>query len=298
MSHSHHHHTPETGKRLGFVVVLNFSITIIEIIGGIAAGSLSLISDALHNLSDGVAIIIAWVAIRLQGKPRTDRSTFGLKRAELVAATVNAGTLVGISIYLFIEAAHRFSNPEPVSGGLMVGVALFGLLANIAGTLLLKRGAEKNLNLRAAYLHLLSDALSSVGVIVGGIAIVLWNITWIDPVLTVLIAAYVLRESVRILWHVLEIFMQFAPKSISIDDLRQAISTTHGVVNVHHIHLWQLSEHEIHLEAHIETTDRPLGEVDALRQQLTRMLNDSFAIGHITLQMECADCQCPTKTLT
>ncbi len=297
MAHDHAHEVPESGARLALVVGLNLLITLAEVVGGVLSGSLSLISDALHNFSDGVAVIIAWVAMRLNGVPRSDRYTFGYKRAEIVAAVINAGTLVAISLYLFAEAWQRLQTPEPVSGGIMVSVAVIGLLANVAGTLLLRRGSDRNLNLRAAYLHLLSDAVSSLGVIVGAVAIILWNITWIDPLLTFLIGLYVLWESLKILWKALETIMLAAPDSLSTAEVRAAIQDTPGVSGTHHLHLWQVAEGDIHLEAHVTTPDQMLSAADTLRQQIANRLHDLFDIEHTTLQIESGNAACETRDL-
>jgi len=182
-----------TGLRLLITVILNIIITVAEVIGGIISGSLSLISDALHNFSDAISVIISYIAINLKGKDNSYKHTFGYKRAEILAAVINSSVLVTISIYLFYEAILRFQNPEPIKGVLMTIVALIGLVANIIGTLLLKRDAATSMNIRSSYLHLLTDAISSVAVILGGLAILFWNIYWIDPVLTILIAAYITR---------------------------------------------------------------------------------------------------------
>lgn len=295
---AHVHQTPETGGRLALVVALNVAITVAEVIGGILSGSLSLISDALHNFSDGIAIVIAWIAIRLNARARSDRYTFGLKRAEVLAAVINAGTLVAISIYLFIEAWQRLNTPEPISGGIMTTVALVGLAANVLGTILLKRGSQNSMNLRAAYLHLLSDAISSVGVILGGLAIWLWGITWIDPLLTVLIGLYVLKESLAILWEALESILLATPRGMDLQAVRAAVLATDGVTGIHHTHLWQVSEHDVHFEAHVELYEQPLSQTEPLRLALARMLHDEFDIEHATLQLEVSGGNCPSHSLT
>jgi len=179
MGHSHRHHHGEneiSGKNLLITFLLNITITVAEIIGGILSGSLSLISDALHNFSDALAVAISYAAILLNRRPRDKHYTFGLKRAQIFAAFINSSVLIIICFYLFIESYKRFVSPEPVKGGLMIIVALIGLAANIGGTLLLKSGAEGNINIRSAYLHLFSDAVSSAGVVLGGIAIYFWGV--------------------------------------------------------------------------------------------------------------------------
>ncbi|RMF00425.1 MAG: cation transporter [Chloroflexi bacterium] len=297
MSHHHEHTAPESGTRLAIVVALNLTITIAEVIGGLVSGSLSLISDAMHNLSDAVAVVVAWIAIRLNSRPRNDHYTFGLKRAQLVAAIFNAGVLVAISLYLFVEAWRRFIHPEPVSGGIMTIVAGIGLAANILGTWLLARGSKENMNLRAAYLHLFSDAISSIGVILGGLAIIFFNITWIDPLLTVLIGLYVLRESLLILWRSLEIILEATPPGLSLPDIREAVLAQPGVEGLHHVHLWQVDEHDIHFEAHIELADQPLSKTTPIRESIEKMLHNRFDIEHTTLQIEDRQGECCTKEL-
>jgi len=295
---AHDHDPPQTGGRLALVIALNLSITITEVIGGLLSGSLSLISDALHNFSDGVAVFIAWIALKLSARARDDRYTFGMKRAEVLAASVNAGALVAISIYLFVEAGQRLYAPTPISGGIMITVALVGLIANVLGTLLLRRGAAHNLNFRAAYLHLLSDAVSSVGVIIGGLAIWLWGISWVDPLLTVLIGLYVLKESVDILWRALKTIMLATPGGMNLAEVRQAITAINGVTGIHHTHLWQVSEHDLHFEAHIELPEQPLGQTEALRLAISNMLHEQFDISHTTLQFEVTGGYCPSHSLT
>ncbi len=298
MSHDHSHEVPESGKRLAIVVALNFIITITEVVGGLMSGSLSLLSDALHNFSDGIAVIIAWIAIKLRSLPRNDHYTFGLKRAEVLAAVINAGALVAISLYLFIEAWQHYINPEPIAGNIMTIVATVGLVANILGTWLLYRGSKESMNLRAAYLHLFSDAISSIGVILGGLAIIFFNVYWIDPLLTVLIGLYVLKESMQILWRTLGIFLLATPPELSVTEVREFILTQKGISDVHHIHLWAVAENDIHLEAHIRVEDQSLSLVSDLRINLENALHDKFEISHTTLQFEANNDSCKTADLT
>ena len=200
MSHSHSHNKGKmtSEKNLFIIMSLNIIIAIAEVIGGFVSGSLSLISDSLHNFSDGIAIVITYIAIRLSKKPRSYKYTFGLKRAEILAAIINASTLIIISFFLIREAIDRFTHPSPVIGSLMLFVASLGLIANTIGTLLLKRGSNDNINIRAAYFHLLSDAVSSLAVIIGALFIIFYKIYWIDPLLTILISLYILHGTYEI----------------------------------------------------------------------------------------------------
>ena len=290
MAHSHHTHET-TGKRLLFTMLLNFVITIAEIIGGILSGSLSLISDALHNFSDGISIIISYGAIKLKGKEYSQKHTFGFKRAEILAAVINSSVLVIVCFYLFYEAVIRIQNPEPIKGMLMTVVAAIGLTANVLGTLLLKRDAENSMNIRSSYLHLLSDAVSSVAVIIGGLAILFWNIYWLDPVLTILIGLYILKESFHILMEATHVLMEGTPPGISIEEIQKEVEQIEGVEDIHHVHLWMVGENDVHLEAHINVPDMMISKSNELREKVENILKEKFGISHITLQFECNQCE-------
>jgi cobalt-zinc-cadmium efflux system protein len=277
--------------RLLITVILNVFITVAEIIGGIISGSLALISDALHNFSDAVSVVISYIAIKLKGRDNSPRHTFGFKRAEILAAVINSSVLVAISVYLIYEAVLRFQHPEPIKGVLMTVVASIGLAANIAGTLLLKRDAKTSINIRSSYFHLLSDAVSSVAVILGGLAIVLWNIFWIDPVLTILISVYITRESFKILYEAIHVLMEGAPPDISINEIQTAVEEMEEVENIHHVHLWMVGENDVHLEAHIDVPDMMLSKSNKLGKKIENLLKKQFGINHITLQFECDQCE-------
>ena len=275
--------------------MLNLLITVVEVIGGVMSGSLALLSDAVHNLSDGIAIIVTFVALRLSTRPRTVRYTFGLKRAELLAAIINASSLIIISFFLIKEAIGRFFHPTPVTGGIMLAVALVGLAANIVGTMLLKKGSDGNLNIRSAYIHLLSDAVSSFAVIIGGVCIILFGIDWIDPVLTILISLYILTEGFRIVKESVDVIMMSSPGNIAMDELRKELEGISGVQNIHHVHLWRLNDSDIHFEAHIEVDDIPVSRTAEIRAAIEGTLLRRYRITHTTLQFECDSCQ--TKEL-
>ena len=292
MGHHHHDHTAETtsGRRLFITMMLNFLITAVEIAGGVMSGSLSLLSDALHNFSDGLAIIISYIALRLKKKPKSPRYTFGLKRAEILAATINSAVLIAISLFLFAEVYHRFSEPHAIAGGLMMTVAGIGLAANVIGTMLLKKGATGSLNIRSAYLHLLSDAVSSVAVILGGAAIYYWDIYWIDPVLTVLISLYILKESFGILRESVNVIMMGSPENVDLQEIKKTVEAVDGVNNLHHVHLWRLNEHDIFMEGHVDVRDMPVSSASLILRELEKELHERFQISHLTLQFECNHC--------
>lgn len=279
-----------TMGRLVITMLLNFVITIVQIIGGILSGSLALISDALHNFSDGVSIIISYIALRLRQKDNSHRHTFGLKRAEILAAVINASVLIVIYIFLFYEAILRFSKPHKIEAGTMTIVALVGLAANIIGTLLLKRDSANSINIRSSYIHLLSDAVSSVAVIIGGLAIAVWNVSWIDPLLTILIGLYIIKESYDILGEAIHVLMEGAPPAISLDVIKEEVEKFSEVEDIHHIHIWTVGDNDIHLEAHVNISDMKISESDKLRMKIEQLFESKFGIYHITLQFECNQC--------
>ena len=289
MGHNHSHSS--TGIRLLITVLLNLLITVAEVIGGIISGSLALISDALHNFSDAISVIISYIAIRLKERDSSSKHTFGFKRAEILAAVINSSVLVIISIYLFYEAILRFQNPEPIKGVLMTIVASIGLVANIAGTLLLKRDAKTSMNIRSSYFHLLSDAVSSVAVIIGGLAITFWNMYWFDPLLTIFIAVYITRESFKILSDAIHVLMEGAPPDISIKEIQSEVEKLEKVENIHHVHIWTVGENDVHLEAHIDVADMMISKSNILGEQIEALLKIKFGINHITLQFECEQCE-------
>jgi cobalt-zinc-cadmium efflux system protein len=292
MAHDHSHIASHgrLENRLFITVVLNLLISVVEVVGGVLSGSLALLSDAVHNLSDGVAIIVTYVALRLSRRPRTPRYTFGLKRAELLAAIINASSLIVISFFLIREAIGRFSDPTPVTGGIMLAVAVVGLAANLIGTMLLKKGSDGNINIRSAYIHLLSDAVSSLAVIIGGACIILFRITWIDPVLTILISLYILAEGFRIVKESVDVIMMSSPANIEMTELQKELEGVPGVHNIHHVHLWRLNDADIHFEAHIEVDDIPVSRTAEIRAAIERTLLERYHINHTTLQFESNCC--------
>jgi cobalt-zinc-cadmium efflux system protein len=284
--HGHNHDiTAVKGSTLAIVVALNFLITVVQIIGGLYAGSLSLISDALHNFSDGVAIIISYLAIRISAKGSDENRSFGYKRATILAALLNSFALIAIAVFLFREAYFKFMNPTPINGGLVFWVALVGLIANLIGVLLLQKGAKSSLNIKSSYLHLLSDSLSSVGVMIGGIIIYYFQIYWIDPALTVAIAFYVLFSSFGIVRKAVHILMQGAPEHVELKDIVADILAIKGVEGIHHVHIWSLDEHSAQFEAHVNVEDMMVSETASILEQIEHELLH-YDINHVTIQFE------------
>lgn len=293
MSHHHlHNQNNETSeKNLFITIALNIFITIIQIIGGLVSGSLSLISDAMHNFSDAVAIVITYIALRLSKKPQTIKYTFGLKRAEIIAAVVNASTLIIISFFLIREAIERLYNPNEITGSLMLIVAVVGFIPNVIGALLLKKGSEKNINIRAAYFHLVSDAVSSIAIIIGAVFIIFYKVNWVDPVLTILIALYILVEAYKILKESIDILMMSNTEEIDLEEIKKIVENIPGVKNIHHIHLWKLNDSDTHFEAHIEVVDMNVSKTSDIQKLISAELHKRYSINHTTLQFECELCE-------
>jgi cobalt-zinc-cadmium efflux system protein len=284
-AHGHHHGTKE--NNLLAVSLLNLLITIAEIIGGLVSNSLALLSDAFHNLGDTFAVILAFFANRIGKKDATEKKTFGYKRIEILAALLNACILIAITIFLFIEAFHRTLSPEPVKGLIMFIVATVGLIANLVAVLLLKQDSVQNLNIRAAYLHLLGDTISSVAVIVGAILIYFFQIYWIDPLVTFLVGIYILKEAFVVLKETVDILMQSTPPSINLHDVVEEIEKIDEINNIHHIHAWKLDDQQIHFECHADLDeDLHLSKADIIRLEIEKMLLMKFGISHVTIQFE------------
>ena len=272
-------------------IMLNLIITVAEFIGGILSNSLALISDALHNLSDTFSIFISYVALILGKKGSTRKNTFGYKRIEILAALLNATILIVISIYLFYEAYQRLLNPEPVQGNMMLIIAVIGFLANLVSVLLLHKDSLGSLNIKAAYIHLLGDTLSSVGVIAAAILISIFDIFWIDPLLTFLIGIFIIRATFGVLKETVEILMQASPGYINIHEIQKSLQTHPHVDNIHHIHVWRLSDRQVHFECHADLNQNyAIQEADKIRKELESILKDSFNIHHVTIQMEYRSC--------
>lgn len=289
MGHNHQHHHPKlSGKSLLFTILLNVGITVAQLVGGFISGSLSLMSDAVHNLSDVLALIISYVANRLSRQKKQNlHQTFGYKRAEIIAAFINAATLIVIAVILAIEAIKRLTSPIEIGSNLVIWLAIIGILGNGLGVLLLKKDAQHNLNMKSAYLHLLTDMLTSVAVLIGGLLMKYYEVYWVDAILTLIISVYLFYMSWRIFIDSLKILMLFAPDHIIIEDIETEILKIPNIRNIHHVHVWQLNDHAIHFEAHIEfKKDVMLSEFDVVCDKIEHLLAHKFDIHHSNLQPE------------
>lgn len=290
--HGHHHHHGEgqTEGRLWISIALNFIITLAEFIGGIISGSLSLLSDALHNLNDTASLGISLVARKVSKKEANRDKTFGYKRAEIIGAFINLITLVIIALFLIKEGIERFYNPQPIDGMVMFIVAVVGLLGNVITAVLLYRSSKENINIRSAYIHILSDAFSSVGVIVAGVLIIYYQLYIIDTILTLVIAGYILWQSYHMLRKTINILMESTPAGIEIPDVQQAMAGITGVLDVHHLHVWRLDEHNILLESHIVIDEEDMTQMESIKSNLKKLLSANFNINHSTLEFEFEPC--------
>lgn len=298
MAHSHHHHhhhiDPKTGDgRMALAVGVNILLTVAQIVGGILSGSLALIADALHNLSDALSLFIAFFARKIARRPADDIMTFGYGRAEVVAALINYTSLILVGLWLAFEAIMRFLDPQPVDGWLVVGLASLALVIDLVTAWLTFRMAKDSVNIRAAFLHNVADALGSVAVIVAGIAILVFGWLWIDPAITLLIAAYILWMALGEMGSVIRILMLGTPEHLSPQDVTATIMAVEGVDDLHHLKLWSAQEHETALTAHIVIAHSAWGNVAWIRQNIRTTLHDVHGIEMVTLELETAPEVCP-----
>jgi cobalt-zinc-cadmium efflux system protein len=292
--HGHHHHAELKGRNLGIAILLNVGITLAQVIGGFISGSLALLSDALHNFSDVLALLISWFASRLSGRKQTAKQTFGYKRAEVIAALFNALSLFVIAFFLMKEAVLRILEPQEVHSGLLMILGGLSIVLNGLSVLLIQKDAKENMNMRSAYLHLLTDMISSIAVVLGGLAMYLWDIPWVDSLLSIAIAFYLVYSTWGLIKESIRILMQFAPLSINLEQIQLKLKSIDELENMHHVHLWQLDDKQINLEAHISfKKDMMLSEVKEILHKIEHILYDEFEINHVTLQPEingsCAD---------
>lgn len=285
--HHHHHHHDISGKNLFITIILNVIITISQIVGGVLSGSLALLSDAMHNFSDVVSLLIAYVANRLAAKPHTYTKTFGYKRAETLAALFNASMLVGIGVFLIIEAVDKFLHPEAINSMWVIFLGLLSIVLNALSLLLVKDDAHKNINIKAAYLHLLTDVMTSAAVVLGGLCIYFFDFFWLDPLVSIFIAFYLIWASFDIVKESVSIIMHFTPDTIDLGNVIHSITELKEIKNAHHVHMWRLDDHHIHLEAHLDFHENlTLEESNNIIDNLENKLHNNFEITHATFQCE------------
>lgn len=285
--HNHHHHHVDPdggGAKIAVAVGVNLLLTVAQIIGGVLAGSLSLIADALHNLSDAVALIIAFAARRIGRRPADALMTFGYGRIEAVAALINYTTLIVVALYLVYEGVLRFFEPSDVTGWIIVAIAGVALAVDLVTAALTYRMSKSSMNIRAAFLHNLADALGSVAVIVAGTLVILFGWNWVDPLVTLLIAGYILWQAAAEMPAVIRLLMLGSPPDLCAEEVADAMCAQGGVASVHHLHLWMMGEHENALEAHVVLDAQ--SDPAQTRTALHVMLKERFNLSHSTLQIE------------
>lgn len=289
MSQNHVHIAKNEVKanNLVYSILLNLLITIAQVVGGIISGSLALISDALHNFSDVLSLVFSLIAHKLSRRKASIEHTFGYKRAEILAAFINASTLIIVAFILIYGAINRFIHPQPIQSTLVIWLAILGILANGFSVLLLKGDADHNLNMKSAYLHLLTDMMASVAVLVGGLLMKFYDWYWVDSVMTILIAVYLIAVGFDLIMKSTKMLMLFTPEHIDIKEIVREVHKVEGAGKLHHIHVWYLNEEEIHLEAHLDCPkDFTLTQFDEVLNRIETVLFENFGINHTTIQPE------------
>ena len=271
-------------------LLLTLAYVVVAFVFGLRSRSLALISEAGHNLSDMAAIALSFVAVYFQSQPATERKTFGYQRAGVLAAFVNSAVLVGLSLWIAFGAIRRFASPVPVESSLMMAVAAAGVLMNGVIAVLLWR-FTRDLNVRSVFLHMLGDMLSTAAVIAGGAAIFFTGLTWIDPLLSILIAAMILWSSVGIIRETLNILLEGTPRNVQLVEVRQAMRSVEGVLDVHDLHIWSLGANSHALASHVTIDERPASECAGILDGINCALRDRFRITHTTIQFETSGCE-------
>jgi len=285
MGHEHHHHEV-SGKSLWWTILLNLAITFAEGIGGLISGSMALLSDATHNFSDVLSLIISYVANRLTRRKATTAQTYGFKRSEILAAFINSSTLIVLASFIFIEGVQRFFSPEVINAQWVIWLAVGSIVVNGLSVLFIRKDAEGNMNIRSSLLHLFSDMMTSVAVLLGGLAMKYFQWYWVDAFFSVLIALYLLYTGWVILKSSIKIIMQFTPDDLDVDEMINVISKISGIKNIHHVHIWQIDEHELMLEAHVDMKkDVAISEFEKVLAQIKQIVG-RYNIHHVNIQPE------------
>jgi len=292
--HNHSHGTENVSDGvLLWTVIVNLGLSVFEFVAGAISGSVALMADALHNTNDAAALLIAYIARKISRKGADGQYTFGYRRAELIGAMIQLTALILVGLYLVYEAVRRFFDPEPLLGGWIMAAAGVALVVDVITAWLLWSMSKGSLNVKAAFLHNLTDAGASVAVLLGGAAILWLNWTWVDPVITLIIAGYILYMSFGMLKKTSRILMEGTPTNLSVDEIKEALQNLDGIENVHHIHVWELDEHHRALEAHVVIGEAcSMEELESLKATVKTCLGKHFSIHHSTLEFESAENRC------
>ena len=285
-SHDHSHGTENVSDNvLLWCIIVNMGLSVFEFVAGAISGSVALMADALHNTNDAAALLIAYIARKISRKGADEHYTFGYRRAELIGAMIQLTALILVGLYLVYEAVRRIFEPEPLLGGWIMAAAGVALIVDVITAWLLWAMSKGSLNVKAAFLHNLTDAGASVAVLVGGAAIFWLGWTWVDPVLTLIIAGYILYMSFGLLKKTSRILMEGTPPGLSLGGIKKDIENLKSVENVHHLHVWELDENHTALEAHVRI-ESTVQSHSGLRRQIKALLENDYGISHSTLELE------------
>ena len=288
--HHHHHHNEVTQKSVKLLIlsfVINMLLSVAEIIGGIISGSVSLIGDALHNTSDAFSILIAVIAFKIGNKKASAKYTYGFKRAEIIGGFVNLILLFISGCYLLVEGIERLINPQQIDGLLIIWISVLALIIDALTAKISHHDAHHNSNMKMVFIHNLADAFGSIGVIISGLCIMWFDLYRVDGIVALLIASYMIFQSVVFFPQIVNILMSAAPDNIDIEQVKNSLLAIKNIKNVHHLHLWCISEHNVAIECHIESDNNDI-IVEA-----TQLLKDKFGITHCNFQVEnksCGEC--------
>ena len=280
----------QTTSRLALSLILTLVFVFVEAIAGIIGNSLALLTDAAHNLTDVIALGLSWYAIRLTSQPANSRKTYGYHRAGILVALINSTTLVVISLGIFYEAYHRFLNPPKVESGILIVVGLIAVVINVVTALLVKKGSEHDLNIRSAFLHLMGDVLSTIGAVIAGVIIYFTNANWLDPFVSVLIGFLILYNAWGILRDAVNILLEATPRDVDTSELVQDVMQVDGVLGVHDLHVWSLTQNLRTMSAHVLTDDVSISDGADIQRKINDVVYHRYNISHATLQLECVDC--------
>jgi len=296
MSHPHEHtHNNGTvkdtsGIRLLMTLLLNFIIPMVQIVGGFVANSMALISDAIHNFSDFTAVLISYIAYKISQKRASFHLTFGYRRVEILAAMLNVALLIGASGFIVYSAIGRLYHPESVIGQLVIVVAGIGVIGNGLSAWLLHRDSKHNLNIRGAFLHMMGDLLTSMVVVANGIVLIFKPWYWLDPLLSLLIVLFILKNCWVILKEATTVLMNAAPKGLDLQRVRETLEQIPGVLDVHYLHAWSLSSTSIAFSCHVVVSEQPISRTEPIATEIRKQLLERFGIDHPTLQLETSQC--------
>jgi len=292
-SHTHSHlrdAAQQSTQRLSISLFLTLAFVIIEAAAGVFSNSLALLTDAAHNLTDVIALGLSWFAIRITTRPANERKTYGYHRVGILVALINSTTLVLISLGIFYEAYRRFTNPPEVQSGVLIGVGLIAVIVNIITAMLVHKGSDSDLNLRSAFVHLMGDVLSTVGAVIAGVFIYFTGANWLDPLVSVLIGGLILYNAWGILRDAVDILLEAKPRDIDSAKLVEDVLQIDGVLGVHDLHIWSITQNLRTMSAHVLTHNMSIGEGAEIQRQINEIVRHRYNIAHATLQLECADC--------